>query len=604
VILVSAALVLAAIILLIAGVVLATPFLVMWSIVISALAAVCLLIGVLLRRHELFPAGGRTAGQAPASPQGTSVASFAPQGVLPVGVALGGAPPMASPVAVAQPGTQPPSAPPGRLQAAAPTLRPVAHDGRGLAPDAIVVVIPGRRRFHLPSCRQVVGRQVEELTHEEAREEGFTPCTACLAEISAHAAEAREADGRGATAVTPPTGRERPADETGPPDRAAEPGGSSRPGQTGHGPREKADEAASPEKVSPEAETGTAREDRSAPDDGGDQATAETRVTAAGDAPVTGGTTAGSAQAEPSAAPREAAAAEPGAFSWFRPNATTAARPSAEKQASGAPADAEATDAATPAAPDPEQAGGGPEEPGDAPDATAQPDRPTNEAAAAAAGETPGTSRPVTRPDGGQSAEQAAEPVAGQPGTGDPGTYDEADDTAVIPAIARPPARPAQDRDGQGAPPRAGGGTGPRQDDRPTSDDAGPSAEAASPSSPKPAEPAHEPGRPADGTEPAGSPGSEPTGSVDPASDAPEAPHRSEDASEESRPSGQAEDEPAAGRDRLAPGTRVTVMIGTRRYHSTDCPLIKGMGADGVQTMTVEEAEQAGLTHCSVCQNA
>lgn len=65
-ILISAALVLAAIVLLIAGVVLGTPPLVMWSIVVSVLSAVCLLIGALLRRHELFPSGGRAAeGTAP-----------------------------------------------------------------------------------------------------------------------------------------------------------------------------------------------------------------------------------------------------------------------------------------------------------------------------------------------------------------------------------------------------------------------------------------------------------------------------------------------------------------------------------------------------------
>jgi len=43
-----------------------------------------------------------------------------------------------------------------------------------------VYVVPGRRRYHIDSCRQLAGRSKEELTFEEAREEGFSPCTACL----------------------------------------------------------------------------------------------------------------------------------------------------------------------------------------------------------------------------------------------------------------------------------------------------------------------------------------------------------------------------------------------------------------------------------------
>ncbi|MEU8249010.1 hypothetical protein [Nonomuraea sp. NPDC048916] len=47
----------------------------------------------------------------------------------------------------------------------------------------------------------------------------------------------------------------------------------------------------------------------------------------------------------------------------------------------------------------------------------------------------------------------------------------------------------------------------------------------------------------------------------------------------------------------------VKVIAGTRRYHSTDCPLIRGAGDSGVETMTFAQAEAAGLTSCSVCQN-
>ncbi|WP_433497003.1 hypothetical protein ACQP1K_18730 [Sphaerimonospora sp. CA-214678] len=186
-ILISAALVLAAIVLLIAGVVLAKPFLVMWSIVISVLSAVCLLIGALLRRHELFPAGGRAAVGPVNTPQGPSVPpqftnTVAHTGAMPVGAMLGGTPgqlPHHGAVAI------PPSAPvpaTATMPVAASVTRPPVPAVRGLGSDMIVLVIPGRRRFHLPDCRQLVGREVEELTVEEAREEGFTPCTTCRPE--------------------------------------------------------------------------------------------------------------------------------------------------------------------------------------------------------------------------------------------------------------------------------------------------------------------------------------------------------------------------------------------------------------------------------------
>ncbi|MGW0446949.1 hypothetical protein ACWDWV_16460, partial [Streptosporangium sandarakinum] len=67
-ILISAGLVLTAIVLLIVGFVLAKPFLVMWSIAISVLSAVFLVIGALLRRHELFP-GGRAGATPPLQPR-------------------------------------------------------------------------------------------------------------------------------------------------------------------------------------------------------------------------------------------------------------------------------------------------------------------------------------------------------------------------------------------------------------------------------------------------------------------------------------------------------------------------------------------------------
>ncbi|MFG1944540.1 hypothetical protein [Nonomuraea sp. NPDC048826] len=168
---------LAAVILLIAGFVLAKPFLIMWSIVVSVLSALFLVIGALLRRHELFPGGGQAA--VPTTPP--------PAGVVPPGVPPY---PQTGPMG-AQPSPRPhpyprtatmPSPVPSPVPSPAPGV-PTPHRSAaagGISPDAIVLVIPGRKRYHVQACRQLTGRDHEELTYEEAREEGFTPCTACL----------------------------------------------------------------------------------------------------------------------------------------------------------------------------------------------------------------------------------------------------------------------------------------------------------------------------------------------------------------------------------------------------------------------------------------
>ena len=181
-ILISAALVLAAIVLLIAGVVVAKPFLVMWSIVVSVLSAVCLLIGALLRRHELFPSGGgATAGSAPVSPPAPVPGMITPANMSdrpgfpasPYDAAVPGMAPSTMPPVGQPPRPHPPYAPTGPARPPSP-----------FAPDMIVLVIPGRRRFHRPGCRQLAGRNHEELTFEEAHEEGFSACTTCLPEAT------------------------------------------------------------------------------------------------------------------------------------------------------------------------------------------------------------------------------------------------------------------------------------------------------------------------------------------------------------------------------------------------------------------------------------
>ncbi|HTF52526.1 MAG TPA: hypothetical protein VK735_34200 [Pseudonocardia sp.] len=49
--------------------------------------------------------------------------------------------------------------------------------------DRIVRVVPGRRRFHAEDCRLLAGRAAEEISLGEAREEGFSACTACIPRV-------------------------------------------------------------------------------------------------------------------------------------------------------------------------------------------------------------------------------------------------------------------------------------------------------------------------------------------------------------------------------------------------------------------------------------
>lgn len=179
-ILISAGLVLAAVVLLIAGFVLAKPFLIMWSIVVSVLSALFLVIGAFLRRHELFPGGG--AAQAP--PPGPQSGQVPPvvrpvpqQGLSPLQQGSAGAPPAPRPHPPYQTVPQQTATVPGLARPRPPAL---SGPQAGISPDALVLVIPGRKRYHVAGCRQLAGREQEELTYEEAREEGFTPCTTCL----------------------------------------------------------------------------------------------------------------------------------------------------------------------------------------------------------------------------------------------------------------------------------------------------------------------------------------------------------------------------------------------------------------------------------------
>jgi hypothetical protein len=175
VIILSGVLVLVAIALLIVGVVsgnsgteiagLSGMDLIYVSIGVSIVSALFLAVGVFLRRKDLFGSVPVRSGGSAAQPARHSRRGKADK-----------AP--AVPDTMPRPGTTP-----------AEEDRDDASSGVGVEEipppadvpaDAIVYVVPGRRRYHLDSCRQLAGRGKEELTFEEAREEGFSPCTACL----------------------------------------------------------------------------------------------------------------------------------------------------------------------------------------------------------------------------------------------------------------------------------------------------------------------------------------------------------------------------------------------------------------------------------------
>jgi hypothetical protein len=126
------------------------------SIAVSIVSFLCLLVGVVLRRKELFGAvatgaQGRRRGREPVRAKPAAARSEAAEDT---------------------------------------TIEPIP------APDvpagAVVYVIPGRRRYHLATCRQLSARDKQELTYEEAREEGFSACTACLPDTALAARAATE----------------------------------------------------------------------------------------------------------------------------------------------------------------------------------------------------------------------------------------------------------------------------------------------------------------------------------------------------------------------------------------------------------------------------
>lgn len=123
------------------------------SIAISIVSALCLAVGVVLRRKELFGSPAPKSATAKSQAKAERTAAKA---------------------------TKPAKAKAKAGVTSAATTAPSSGVAADVPAETAVYVVPGRKRYHLETCRQLAGREREELTFEEAREEGFTPCTACL----------------------------------------------------------------------------------------------------------------------------------------------------------------------------------------------------------------------------------------------------------------------------------------------------------------------------------------------------------------------------------------------------------------------------------------
>ncbi|MER6830049.1 hypothetical protein ABT352_28970 [Streptosporangium sp. NPDC000563] len=711
-ILISAGLVLTAIVLLIAGFVLAKPFLVMWSIAVSVLSAVFLVIGALLRRHELFPGGDAGASQ-PLPQKGPM-----PAGPLPAPHGVPNHPSAPQQMMVRHGMQQAPVAPtqPRRGPVAGPAT---AAARRGaLAPEAIVLVIPGRKRYHVAGCRQLAGRDHEELTHEEALEEGFTPCTTCLPADSASGPQPRETSPEARKPDEPLTASR----ESGPVAGAREPGaheatarftspyrpvqptapsgGVSSGGQQTPGAR--------PEPQRPESQ-------RSESQRPGEQQGSETQrpETAASQGRFEASQTRAESPASPAfpVASRDAAPA--------RPESSAGGREStASRQETGRPeAEPSQQDPVVPVArpyvrssepqprsseprPQPQKPASPPARPAEQPtrpaiqlpkipeiphaaseatswfsrDVAAQAAGESREASAGSVGASAKPGSPKPEPD---SAKAGPEPAAsGAPGSsGTPATdasasragasdpdepdaggvasaksgstgSDQAEVEPTRPARTKPAkdeqtrSRPAEATSADSAKGGSGGGearaeavpgenassaeaettTAGRETSPEPSGSSG-REDSATVGTPEPVEPAETaPGR-AGRQVAADSTSAEP----DPAPENASADVRSEAgagaSSRDGRDDGDAPDDrdddtspggiPAikdrprpATEERETDGETVTVIAGTRRFHDSDCPLVKGasVGGSGVETTTRAEAERAGLSNCPICR--
>jgi hypothetical protein len=73
---------------------------------------------------------------------------------------------------------RPAAAPGPQPGAGAPPDPPAGGADRALAADEVWVV-DGRPRYHLEGCATIAGQPAEQITLEQAKQDGFIPCSLC-----------------------------------------------------------------------------------------------------------------------------------------------------------------------------------------------------------------------------------------------------------------------------------------------------------------------------------------------------------------------------------------------------------------------------------------
>ncbi|MEV0399089.1 hypothetical protein [Actinoallomurus sp. NPDC050550] len=506
------------------------------SIGISIVSALFLAVGVFLRRKELFgtaPANAKTsAGRTTARPVKAKARVGAGED--------------------------------------APLVPATSASPADVPAETTVWIVPGRKRYHLETCRQLAGRDKEELTFVEAREEGFTACTACLPD-TALAARAALTD------IEPAD--DRPAEE-----RTAT-ATDTRPQRAALDPVEVTRfdipvtrDAPAEEREALTADAATA----------GESTATEPSATDAHDAAET--TTVEPAE-QPGAVPTADASeslverSRRRGRSLFEPVERTESRERTESDtaATDATATDERADEVIAAEPEPEHA-----EPESAKAETASPDadeRDDVESDTVQAEDEPEAAEP--QDDLHADETDAAEADASPRETTEPADSErEAASSEDASSDAEAPDADAQARDTQAPDTEA--------DETAT---AGSEPEAA------PSDEDAEDAEDIEDDEAATEPAPEDTADDRP-TEAAEAAESSADATAETAGEKPAEPADEADDTESAAGPTVRILSGTKRYHRPDCALIEDIAddADDLESLPREEARERGCTPCLVCQ--
>lgn len=142
----------------------------------TVLTAVALGLGVVAVVVLLLPLGPRTRGE-PAQPVAAKPDEAAKRERAAKPGKGAAKPKAAKPVAEKRER----AAKPGKAAAKPVAAKPPAAKPDEAVPEAtVVLVVAGRHRFHRPGCELVEGKATEQLSPEEAQEEGFTACSRCV----------------------------------------------------------------------------------------------------------------------------------------------------------------------------------------------------------------------------------------------------------------------------------------------------------------------------------------------------------------------------------------------------------------------------------------